>query len=164
MGLFLVLLGGEMLNTTEPRTLDERAAFIQALDFGLMKRKLMDPEEGQGWTAEEADTAEEANKGFLIVSLKNPEAKVVPCAATDHFWHQHILDTRRYPKDCEAIFGQFFHHDPYFGMQGDLAELEVAASISVALLRKEFGDNVPLGTLAGCGGTTSRCRNCGGSH
>lgn len=153
-----------MLTRSLIGTVEERVAFVLAMDFGLMKRKLMDPEEGKGWSQEQADAAEASYKRFLIVSLKHPEAKVVPDTDTDDFWHQHILDTRRYPEDCQAIFGYFFHHDPYFGMQGDRADLEGAAMVSVALLRQEFGESVPLGSLAGCNGGGSRCRNCGGSH
>ena len=33
--------------------------------------------------------------------------------------HQHILDTIAYRADCEAIFGFYLDHFPYFGMRGD---------------------------------------------
>ena len=31
----------------------------------------------------------------------------------DEFWHNHILGTRQYPKDCKAIFGEFIHDNLY---------------------------------------------------
>ena len=30
----------------------------------------------------------------------------------DEFWHQHILDTRKYRDDCENIFGHYMDHTP----------------------------------------------------
>ena len=38
------------------------------------------------------------------------EAPHVPTIDIDLFWHQHILDTRAYAKDCQKVFGQFLHH------------------------------------------------------
>lgn len=35
-----------------------------------------------------------------------------PTHVVDIFWHTHILFTRKYFKDCEAIFGQYLHHEP----------------------------------------------------
>ena len=33
----------------------------------------------------------------------------------DELWHLHILDTRKYEADCEAIFGRFLNHTPLYG-------------------------------------------------
>lgn len=38
--------------------------------------------------------------------------------AIDILWHYHILDTERYERDCNAIYGKMLHHYPYFGMEG----------------------------------------------
>jgi hypothetical protein len=45
---------------------------------------------------------------------RSSHAKIV-----DEIWHQHILDTHAYHRDCDAIFGSYLHHFPYFGMRGD---------------------------------------------
>lgn len=37
---------------------------------------------------------------------------LVPTREIDEFWHNHILYTREYARDCECIFGKFLHHDP----------------------------------------------------
>lgn len=37
----------------------------------------------------------------------------------DELWHTHILDTKKYAKDCEYVFGKFIHHFPYSGMLGE---------------------------------------------
>jgi hypothetical protein len=35
-----------------------------------------------------------------------------PTPEVDEFWHQHILDTRRYREDCERVFGRYVDHTP----------------------------------------------------
>ena len=31
----------------------------------------------------------------------------------DDFWHEHILDTAKYAKDCQDLFGKMIHHNPH---------------------------------------------------
>ncbi len=42
----------------------------------------------------------------------------VPNGMIDEAWHQHILDTAKYRKDCGMLFGKFLGHYPYFGLRG----------------------------------------------
>src|SRR5262249_39319225 len=59
----------------------------------------------------------------------------------DRFWHMHILDTRKYAADCDAVFGHFLHHFPYLGLRGeeDAKALDAAFAQMQALLAREFG-------------------------
>lgn len=92
---------------------------INVIDFTMVKLKLQEPPyEGHGWSASQADIAEIEYKRFLALKRKYPEKDIVPHLDIDIFWHQHILDTEKYARDCEAIFGFFLHHFPYFGMNG----------------------------------------------
>lgn len=92
---------------------------IDKIDFTMIKRKLQDTDEGQGWSAEQCEEAEEEYKRFLSLKREYPDKEIVPNKIVDLFWHQHILDTEKYAKDCETIFGSFMHHYPYFGMNGE---------------------------------------------
>ena len=56
---------------------------------------------------------------FLALHVAYPHAEIVPCKVVDDMWHQHILDTAGYRDDCDAIFGRFLDHFPYFGIRGD---------------------------------------------
>jgi hypothetical protein len=91
---------------------------IDTIDFTMIKRKLQDKEEGQGWTKNQCNEAESEYKRFLALKRTYPEKDIVPHKVVDQFWHQHILDTEKYALDCELIFGRFLHHYPYFGMNG----------------------------------------------
>lgn len=101
---------------TEPKTL--KINDIKNIDFSMVKMKLRDKEEGQGWTDEECNLAEQEYIKFLALKRAYPEIDIVPNRMVDVFWHQHILDTQKYAEDCEKVFGYFLHHYPYFGMNG----------------------------------------------
>ena len=123
------------------RPVREVIAGIQALDLDAIKLKLMDIEEGQGWSREYVDQMEVAYKRFLTLLVKYPEETIAPSKDVDKFWHGHILDTLKYAEDCQKLFGNFLHHFPYFGMRGaeDAANLAAAARNMKRLSEKEFG-------------------------
>jgi hypothetical protein len=123
------------------KPIEDVVAAIQALDLEPIKFKLMDAEEGKGWSPETVERVEVEYKRFLILLVKHPEATIAPSKEVDAFWHGHILDTMKYAEDCERVFGHFLHHFPYFGMRGaeDAAAQAKAALQTQELLAKEFG-------------------------
>src|SRR5438309_11041082 len=123
------------------RPVEQVIAAIEALDLDPIKLKLMDSEEGQGWSREYADRMELAYKRFLTLLATHPKETLAPCKDVDKFWHGHILDTLKYAEDCDTVFGRFLHHFPYFGMRGaeDAANLAKAAETTRRLYRQEFG-------------------------
>jgi hypothetical protein len=115
---------------------------IESLDFSMLKLKLQDKEEGQGWTPGLCDDAEYQYKRFLALKRLFPDKDIVPNGAIDKFWHQHILDTAQYAKDCDVVFGYFMHHFPYFGMNGsqDAQNLTDAFEETKDLYYQHFGE------------------------
>lgn len=114
---------------------------IEALDLGPIKFKLMDPEEGEGWSREFVEHMETQYKRYLRLVAKYPRETIAPDKDVDRFWHAHILDTRKYSDDCERVFGFFLHHFPYFGLRGadDAARLAKAGERTRELYEAEFG-------------------------
>jgi hypothetical protein len=101
-------------------TVDEALAHLAAhVDLTNVRMKLEDTEEGKGFTSEESALAEQEYRRFLALHLMYPDADIVPCHLVDDIWHQHILDTIAYRHDCDAVFGRFLDHFPYFGMRGE---------------------------------------------
>ena len=80
---------------------DELAKVNSLVDLSNVREKLAD---------RERSTSEH---------LSYPDADIVPCKIVDEIWHQHILDTAAYRDDCDALFGRFLDHFPYFGMRGE---------------------------------------------
>jgi hypothetical protein len=133
--------------TQASRPVAQTVAAIQSLDLGPIKLKLMDPEEGQGWSREYAEQMAVAYKRFLTLLVKFPEETIAPTKDVDKFWHGHILDTIKYAEDCENVFGYFLHHFPYFGMRGeqDAADLRAASERMHEIYEREFGEALPTG-------------------
>src|SRR5258706_13177168 len=93
----------------------ERAvAAIHALDLEPIKLRVMDPELGEGWTREYAESAERAYTNYLTVLVKQPGAveDIAVSKELDEFSHTHILHTGKYTEDCERWFGTYLHHNP----------------------------------------------------
>ena len=127
---------------------------VAAIDLTMVKRKLTDTEEGPGWSPDRAAAGEQEYRRFLQLKLLYPDEDIVPDAEVDAFWHQHILDTRAYASDSAALFGDFLHHDPYFGLASveERAELHAAFRRTRELYRQHFGD----GTVGG----PKKCHSC----
>ena len=79
---------------------------IIALDLSMVGQRLA----SKGWKASRIGTALEGYRAFLSVvaggEMVRPEPDV------DVVWHEHILHTKRYEDDCNAVFGGFLHHNP----------------------------------------------------
>lgn len=145
----------QLLTERDP-ALTEALARVAALDFAMLKRKLV---EERGWTTEFADEVEDLYRKFLALSARYADRKVCPTGPVDEFWHAHILDTWAYARDCEAVFGYFLHHYPYFGMRGteDRAALENAFRASVELFIIHFGIDPTAGDTEARGCASQRC-------
>jgi hypothetical protein len=126
----------------EKITPEQTVEAIFALDLDPIKLKLMDKDEGHGWTRVEADRHEMEYKRFLALLAKFPDEVIAPNTDVDKFWHGHILDTMKYAEDCQHVFGYFLHHFPYFGMRDeeDAANLASAAVNMQRLYQQEFGE------------------------
>jgi hypothetical protein len=141
---------------------------IEALDLGPIKFKLMDEDDGEGWSLTRANVAEREYKRFLILN-RDSEGTIVPSKEIDTFWHYHILDTAKYAEDCDAVFGKFLHHFPYFGLRGadDAANLETAFAYTKATYESRFGEpmlrsaaETNLGGSSGCGAVVCSVGSC----
>ena len=132
---------------------------ILALDLSMVKMKLMDAEEGLGWSGSLVNAVEVEYRKFLYLNLLRPTGDVVPSKLVDDMWHFHILDTRAYAEDCNAVFGNFFHHFPYWGMRGeeDFHSLQEGWVRTLRFYEEVFGRPPAHELWPSC----ARCPNCG---
>ena len=149
------------------KDIEAAMSLINSLDLTMVKKKLMDEEEGQGWDEEYTNYVELRYKRYLCMLMLNEKGSIVPTKNIDIFWHQHILDTRAYAKDCQTIMGKFIHHFPYFGMRSeqdaqDLLDSFEETKIFYSTLfgedySKEFNDE---NTSSHCHRGTTYCTKC----
>ena len=122
---------------------------LQAIDFGPIAFKLMNPDEGTGLTLKQATRGIELYRKFLFLTYCYPERQIVPSREIDRVWHTHILDTAKYREDCNQLFGHFIDHWPYSGLHGedDWQSQQTAFTATQALFEQHFGLGVPTPAL-----------------
>ena len=69
--------------------------------------------ENPDWTTSRLETAVAEYRKWLVLIALNKFGKLGMCSPdVDEVWHAHILFTRKYAADCEALCGHFIHHQP----------------------------------------------------
>lgn len=144
----------------EDFSLAEFQSKLDTIDFSLIRMKLCHSQHGSGWTEDKVARAEQQYRQYLTLhQLFGGTTKLVPTELADQFWHQHILDTRQYAKDCDELFGHFLHHFPYFGLRGEADEAALLqAGANTRSLAAQFFPTLEA-DMADCSGCSS-CKSC----
>jgi hypothetical protein len=116
---------------------------VGQLDFSKINKKLQydDPKR---WNDKTIAETEEAYRRFLALNLLYPNKNLAVTRLLDDYWHNHILDTRKYAADCEKVFGKLLHHYPYFGLPGEKDEGENVPALAVTQRIWEQAFGAPL--------------------
>ena len=128
-------------------SLEEVKEYIFNMDMSMIFFKMTDEEcageLGLLWDEEDAAFAINQYRQYLYL-IRKYNKNISPTLAIDAVWHNHILDTRKYVQDCQAIFGIYLHHYPYFGSRDDedREHLEFAFENTKMLFKKEFGVDI----------------------
>lgn len=124
------------------------------LDLSKLRWKALKGETGFAWTEELWEVAEQDYRRFLALHQRFPRRQLVPSKLLDEVWHLHVLDTAKYRKDCDRIFGHFLDHYPYFGLDGeaDQANLHKGFEETDALFLEVFGERMGHSVAARCEG------------
>lgn len=85
---------------------EERLQALREFDLAPVTERLR--REG----VENADELEMKFRRFAKLLLEEPDVEFGISAELDEYWHAFILDTVRYHRFCEAVFGDYLHHVP----------------------------------------------------
>jgi hypothetical protein len=140
-------------SVSEPTAEDIRAAIeiVDLLDLTPISEKLQSEPGDIVWSADSIEAMERSYRKFLVLNKLYPDVTLGVNKMLDEYWHQHILDTRKYAADCETVFGRFLHHYPYFGMAGDAEMLENSETYSETqdIWERMFGETqIPMPSLS----------------
>lgn len=94
------------------------------------------------WNADFGRQAIDEYKRFVYLAMVSP-MPVTPSDAVDQVWHLHLLYTRSYWDDLQAILGRPLHHGPTAGGQEEDAKFENWYERTKALYESEFGEEPP---------------------
>lgn len=119
--------------------------YLETLDLSYIKNYMCSEQYTlPQWTHDDAQIAIQLYKRFLWLVLKyGKQQQIVPTKEIDEVWHNHILHTKKYATDCQAIAGQYIHHDPSDTSTEDMKKLADNFSITRELYLKEFGESLP---------------------
>jgi hypothetical protein len=151
---------------------------IRDLDLSPVRASLV---QKLDWTPEKTLRVEAEYKQFLYALAHKGKDDIIspPTQDVDEFWHQHILNTRKYREDCQKIFGHYVDHTPGLSAQqqslADACRLRVYEDYGINTLfldsdiapqtsRHKHSDSD--GGFAGCasGGDSSSRHDSHGSH
>jgi hypothetical protein len=85
---------------------------IDNLDLDKIDEKAM---KLYGWGRPRVRAADRWYRNFLFLCYKHGSPLAAIGKDADDLWHVHILDTPKYTKDCETIFGSYLSHQPLYG-------------------------------------------------
>ena len=111
-----------------------------------------------GWSMDKINHTIPLYQKWLAMQVIYEDLSFAPSSLIDEFWHAHILDTKKYYKDCIEICGHMIHHYPYFGLTDHETEKDFnrisrdaqkqteEIMRNLALLHKPLPRTVSLGT------------------
>ena len=123
-------------------------ARVRDLNFDRIVWKIIHDPFKPDMAEEDVLLAVKKYKQFLNLKVKFPKMSFVPTDDIDMIWHAHILDTEQYAKDCNHLFGEFLHHEPFFGNFGNKTQqgMGVMFKQTSDVWFQEYGEvlNTPL--------------------
>lgn len=152
---------------------------IEELDLSLVEYRLMTK---LGWAKDRTANAVQGYREFLqqVKDAGKGAYHRPPSDDVDEVWHAHILHTKQYEADCNAIFGYFFNHHPdkpkkakddsTSSCGGDVCIIDAGSDQPVGLWQTicswfDFGCGADADgdrADAGCGGDGGGDAGCGG--
>jgi hypothetical protein len=90
-------------------------AEIASLDLSMVRKQVVEQE---GRDERIADYSELRYRRFLCLHLMDRTLPLLPPGDIDAWWHQHILFTREYARNCQRLFGDFLHRPRDLGAPG----------------------------------------------
>ncbi len=122
---------------------EQALALTETWSFNLAIEKVLEIKNGE-WTRPRAEKAVQNYKRYMAVTKALGGLQLVPNGDIDEIWHMHILDTRAYMIDCDALFGEYLHHYPYFGMLSEENRQQwlQVQQVSTKLWAQLFGESL----------------------
>lgn len=92
---------------------EEACAYVDQLDLNYLIEVMCGEKYPlPRWQREQAEQCCRQYKNFLLLQKKYIKNTIVPTRDIDEVWHNHILYTKNYFKDCLKIYGHYLHHQP----------------------------------------------------
>jgi len=107
-----VTKGKKMARPKWKRTPQQARRAIARLDLVKIDAKAM---KLYRWGRPRVDAADDWYRKFLWLCYMHGSPLAAIGKDADDLWHMHILDTPKYARDCDKIFGTYLSHQPIYG-------------------------------------------------
>ena len=125
-------------------SLEEAKSYLDQLDLQYIVDTMCSPAYPlPRWTVQDATKCCQLYKNFLLLHKIHLGVSLVPTREMDEFWHNHILYTEQYIKDCLNIFGRYLHHRPA-SPSDNLDTLLEDYSMTKTLYREAFNEEMNM--------------------
>ncbi|MGY3496758.1 glycine-rich domain-containing protein [Bradyrhizobium sp. USDA 4502] len=143
----------ESVDKSISQQLRDKLTLLQDVDLNDEKTSYLNAYPGR---AIQVHLIEKEMKRFLSLNLlvQSPRYSFVPSLPVDDMWHFFILNTPKYRRTCNNVFGQYVDHEPAPGGKSQglaAAGGEIAGYTKECL--KQFYGHIPApiwGYAAGC--------------
>ncbi len=138
----------------------KKLVFLENFDLEREKQKAI---ENEVVIPNGSDLVVREFRRFFALNLLNakPKYSFVPCHKVDYIWHELIVSTRRYETLCNAVYGQFIHHDPQDPRSEYIAEnAGEIYGYTLEQLADSFGGIPPKIWGYGASGSAAVCPRC----
>lgn len=149
---------------------------IDSLDLEIIKSKFLTRKSWWWCLWNNVDDIEKEYRRFLLLVGTSAHSVVPWNEELDNFWHEHILDTKKYETDCMELFGKMVHHNPH--LTKGTEEHKSAVKSTRSSYKENFSSNrtsdyndysPPMIYDAGCGSANHSNdhhsdSSCGGHH
>lgn len=96
---------------------------VAMLDMDPIEKRLS---KTNGFAKDRVDRSVRMYRKFLALLLMYPDMMFAPPSQdADEAWHNHILFTKKYHADCNALFGSYRHHTPMDGENPEMGTADV---------------------------------------
>lgn len=103
----------EMDQSSLEISLQDARSYIEQLNLDYIVEAMCSPSYPlPRWTLSDAEHCCQLYKNFILLQKIHINEHLVPTREIDEFWHNHILYTQQYIRDCMKIFGRYLHHAP----------------------------------------------------
>lgn len=129
---------GVLVPQTTKRPLEMIEMEVGSLDIDHICDRVMNE---RRWAPAKVQEVKNRYLRFLILSVTVEEV-IIPSKDIDAIWHEHILDTEVYERDCMGCFGFILHHHPGYGTkdQAEAQKLREQYERTCAIYAEHYGE------------------------
>jgi len=119
-------------------SLEEAEVYIRNMPLAAVIQRVVREKK---WSSTDVHELSSQYRKFLFLIKKHGDKhQLPPSKDMDEIWHAHVLFTQQYHRDCQHIFGHYFHHQPATQSKAEAEKMQTLFATTQQLFHQEFGE------------------------